>query len=130
MPDGQPSVWRFIALVLVAIAVWIYVFSTFRAQRRKKQNLPPDDPYTVTLGKIEFPELNHLRESERETILRSSVEDPEVRNFANQMGRFGKIMFYVIIVICIAVAITIDLPVWLLTLGAFATFFTIMIIRV
>jgi len=130
MREDQPSVWPLVALVLVAIAVWLYVFATFRAQRRKNKNPPPDDSYTITMGKIEFPELNHLPESERERILRSSVEDPEVRSFLDRMRRFAKIMFCVIIAICITIAVTVDLPVWLLTVSTFATFFSIMIVRI
>ena len=129
MPEDHPSAWRLVALVLVAIAVWSYVFATFRAQRRKNQNPSANDAYSITLGKIEFPELNHLPESERERILRTAVEDPEVRSFQDRMGRFAKILFYIIIGICLTVAVTVDVPVWLLTAMTFTTFFTGMIIR-
>jgi hypothetical protein len=130
MPDGQPSVWRLVALALFAIAAWAYVIVSFRAQRRKNKNPPPDDSYTIRFGKIEFPELNHLPESERERILRSSVEDPEVRSFLERMRRFSDIMFYVTIAICIAIAVTLDTPVWLLTICTVATFFTLLMVRI
>jgi hypothetical protein len=130
MPEDQPSVWRLVALVFVAIAVLVYVFATIRAQRRKDKNPPSDDSYTIPIGKIEFPELNHLPASDRERILRSSVEDPDVRSFLDRMRRFANIMFYATIAICIAIAITLDTPVWLLTICTVATFFTLLIIRI
>ena len=114
-PHDHPPIWRLVALVAAAIGVWTYVILMYRAQRRPKQNPLPSDTYTIKLWKVDFPELNHLPEAERDRLLRSALENTEIEKFRRRTRRLMAIIFYATMAIVIALGLTTNLPAWLVT---------------
>jgi hypothetical protein len=108
-------VWRLLALIAIAIAFWTYIILLYRAKRRPKQNSLPPDTYTIKLWKVDFPELNHLPEADRDRLLRSALENAEVEQFRRRTRKLMAIIFYGAIAIVIALGFTTNLPSWLVT---------------
>jgi hypothetical protein len=114
-PLDQLPVWRLIALVAGGIIAAFYIIAMIRRGRREKQNPAPSGTHTIKLWKVEIPELNHLPESERERRLRCALENPEVEKFRKRTRNLFGIVFYITTAILLIIAVTINLPVWLLT---------------
>ena len=114
-PHAHPPVWRLVALIAIAIALWTYIILLFRARRREKQNPLPPDTYTIKLWKVDFPELNYLPEAERERLLQSAMKNTEIERFRRGTRRLMAIIFYATMAIVIALGFTTNLPAWLVT---------------
>lgn len=114
-PRDHPPIWRVVALITIAVALCTYIVLLIRAGRRPKQNPLPPDTYTIKLWKVDFPEINHLPEADRDRLLRSALENTETEKFRRGTRKLVAIVFYGTMAIVIALGITTDLPAWLVT---------------
>jgi Flp pilus assembly protein TadB len=129
-PQDHASAWRLIMLIAAGIGAFVYIFATIRRQRRENQNPPSSEPHTIKLWKVEFPELKHLPESERERLLRSALQNPEVEKFRNRTRNVFGIIFYTTMAILLTTVVTSDVPAWLLTIISVPVLLVIMIATV
>jgi len=133
-PHDHPPIWRLVALIAIAIGLWTYIVLLARAHRRQpKQDPLPSDTYTIKLWKIDFPELNHLPEAERDRLLQSALENTETEKFRRGTRKLMAVIFYGTMAIVIALGFTTDLPAWLVTVccvpALLITFIATMFIR-
>jgi hypothetical protein len=126
----QDSVWRLIMLVAAGLLACVYIIATIRRPRRENQNPIPTEPHTIKLWKVEFPELKHLPEAERERLLQNALQNPEVKNFQNRTRKVFGIIFYTTMAIFLTIAVTSDVPAWLLTVISVPALLGIMITTV
>jgi hypothetical protein len=88
----------------------------------------------ITFGKIEFPELDHLPEAEREVLLRAALESPKIQAFRSNTKKVIGMVFYSTAAIFISIAIFTETSFWLLALtfatGTIVTFVATVFIRI